>query len=308
MIPWRTPSRESAMPAATPAPRGIYLLANDRRLDDAIALISSVRAWDAEIPIVVIPHAAPYRGALATLTQLPGVTAWQDERWLARLDRRLAGLFGKGFFRQPANLHKLACWFGPFDRFLYLDADIVVFERIAGIMDHLEDRDFVCCDDQFEGGLKHVFKPEIRAAGVLGDEALGEVFNGGLVASRRGVFTPERLDAHLTACARHKALLDRSSGGSDQPVLNWLILSQARRRLNLFRALPDEPRMWAGTPGFVADGDRLVDPVVGRSLRFLHWAGLRIAPGAPYWAVWEAYRCHGVGSAIPYPANPGAPR
>ena len=39
--------------------------------------------------------------------------------------------FGEEFFRRPDNFRKQACWFGPFDEFLYLDADTVVFERIA---------------------------------------------------------------------------------------------------------------------------------------------------------------------------------
>jgi hypothetical protein len=48
--------------------------------------------------------------------------------------------------------------------------------------------------------------------------------------------------------------------------------------------------MWAGTPGFRADGARLLDARVGRRLRFLHWAGRPIGPGGPYFDVWRHYR------------------
>ena len=45
------------------------------------------------------------------------------------------------------------------------------------------------------------------------------------------------------------------------------------------------------TPGFVADGPGyLTDPRGGRRLRFLHWAGVPIGPGGPYWDVWRHWR------------------
>jgi hypothetical protein len=43
-------------------------------------------------------------------------------------------------------------------------------------------------------------------------------------------------------------------------------------------------------PHFRRDGNVLVDPNVNQPLKYLHWAGIKIAAGCPYWDVWSYYR------------------
>jgi hypothetical protein len=270
--------------------RGIYFMANDRALDHAIALVNSVRAWDATTPMVMIPYTPPYREAARTLTALPGVALYDDTRRLDRLTRTVRRTFGQGFFPRPDNLRKQLCWFGSFDEFLYVDADIVVFERVVEMLDWLDRADFVCYSDQHLGGLEHVFKPSVLGDGVFDRDQLEDVFNAGFWGGRRGVISEERLYTYFEECAGHKAYLDRSRGGSDQPVMNYVVLRHVPRRVNLYRELPGAPGMWAGRPHFREDGHRLFDPEAGSPLRFLHWAGIGIGPGLPYWDVWRHYR------------------
>jgi hypothetical protein len=273
--------------------RGIYLLANDRFLDHAIAMASSVRAFDPETPLVMLPHCEPAGRAARTLARIPHFALWEDRAALRRLDRRLRLLFGRGFFPRPENLRKLACWHGPFEEFLFVDADLVVFERVAAMLDALREVDFLCYSDQHRSGLAHVFTPRAVEKGLVPATAAREVFNGGFWGSRRGALSEARLASLLEEAARERDCLDRSRGGSDQPILNWVVLRGIARRRNLFRE-GEEPGMWAGEPHFRpcrGDGPpRLVDPAVGRPLRFLHWAGMRIGPGAPYWKTWLHYR------------------
>ncbi|NEQ17342.1 MAG: methionine synthase, partial [Moorea sp. SIO3E2] len=32
------------------------------------------------------------------------------------------------------------------------------------------------------------------------------------------------------------------------------------------------------------------DPNLNQPLQYLHWAGIRIQPGCPYWDIWKHYR------------------
>lgn len=269
--------------------RGIYFLANDRSLDHALALVNSIRRWDTETPLVMIPHRAPFEYAARVLTQRRGITLYADTVRVERLMRNVRRIFGANFFPRPDNLKKQLCWFGPFDEFLYLDADIIVFERIIQLVDALRDHDFLCYSDQHEGGIAHVFKPSILQANIFSADPVPDIFNAGFWGGRRGVWSEEQFYAHLEECARNKIHLDRSRGGSDQPVFNYLVLKHLPRRINLYRT-HGAPRMWAGTNGFERRGEVLIDPRVNAPLKFLHWAGIQIAPGAPYWDVWAHYR------------------
>ncbi len=270
--------------------RGIYFMADDGYVDPAMALVNSIRARDPDIPLVLIPYRRPFVEAARLLAELGGVEVFDDLALLDRIDRRVQRTFGRGFFRRPENFRKQAAWFGRFDEFLYVDADVVVFERIADRLDWIRKCDFLTYSDQHLSGLEHVFKESIRASGVLGPDALADVFNAGFFGSRRGLLTEEDLYRWYADCARNRQYLDRSRGGSDQPVLNWMILRNVPRRLNLYRHTASPSGMWAGDPRFVTRGSSLFDPVAGRPLLFLHWAGMRIEPGAPYWDTWLHYR------------------
>jgi hypothetical protein len=270
--------------------RGIYVLANDHVLDNSIALLSSIRAYDAEVPVVLIPYDDRHRSVAAVLRKHFDVRPYEDRDLLGRIDAAVRRSFGPRFFRKPQMFRKQACWFGPFDEFLYLDADIIVFERIVRMLDHLAEVDFVCCDDQHRSGIKYVFGPQVIDQQVFSPSELLDVFNAGLWGSKRGMLTEEELYAHFAECARHPDYFDFGYGGTDQPIFNYLVLKRIPRRINLLRAFPGEPRMWAGIPGFVAQGERLVDPEVGEPLRYLHWAGMQPRPDGPYWDTWRQFR------------------
>ncbi len=292
--------------------RGIYFLANDRFLDHALAFANSVRAFDPDTPLVMIPHREPTGRAARTLARLPGFALWEDRAGLRRLDRRLRLLFGREFFPRPENLRKLACWGGPFEEFLVVDADIVVFERVASLLDALREVDFLCYSDQHRSGLAHVFTRRALERGWFPDGIAHEVFNGGFFGARRDVLPEARLAALLEEAAAQRDCLDRARGGSDQPILNWVVLRGIARRRNLYRE-GLEPGMWAGAAHYreSAEGpQRLVDPAVGRPLRFLHWAGLRIGPGAPYWETWLHYRLRDASlpTTLDLDRPPGRPR
>lgn len=274
------------------ARRGIYITANDRVIDQAIALLNSIRYYDSETPVVLIPYDDHYAQVLSVLNQRFGVECFDDLELVERLSVNLQQIFGDRFFARPNQFRKQACWFGSFNEFLYIDTDIVVFEPIASVLNHLATYDFICCDYQHRGGIQNVFTEKVLNDQVFSQHDCQDIFNGGFWGSKKGLISEQTLYSVFQECADHPDYFDFSQKTSDQPIINYMVLKQIPRRCNLVRdADVKAPGSWAGSPHFVeAQPGILVDPKVNQRLQYLHWAGIRIEPGCPYWSIWEHYR------------------
>lgn len=271
--------------------RGIYITANDKVLEQAIALMNSIRRYDKDTPVVLIPYNDDYLQAAEYLGERYGVTVYEDLEFIERLSKRLQVTFGESFFARPNQFRKQACWFGPFDQFLYIDTDIVVFEPIIQALDYLEDYDFLCCDYQHRGGLTNLFTPKILTDGVFTEVEVQDTFNGGFWGSKKGLLSEDDLYETFQACASVADYFDFSQKTSDQPIINYMILKRIPRRFNIVRRPGGAPGNWGGSSHFTALSEyRLFDPTVNQPLQYLHWAGIRIEPGCPYWDIWQHHR------------------
>ena len=270
--------------------RGIYILANDAASENAIALLKSVRVYDQDVPVVMIPYDDNYRKVIQELGPY-GVKLFEDLSLVERLTKRIKTIFGKKFFARANQFRKQACWFGSFDEFLYLDTDIVVFEKIIENLKFLAESDFVYCDYQYLNGMKFLFTPKVLEEGALTHEDLKGVFNAGFWGSKKGLISEGRLYGELEECAQHLEYFDFSQKVSDMPMFNYLALKLIKERFNIVRDTGVKGAgSWAGMPHFARDGNQLIDPHVNQPLKYLHWAGIKIEPGCPYWDVWKRYR------------------
>lgn len=269
--------------------RGIYIIANDKVTEQAIALLKSIRVFDPETPVVLIPYDDNYH-IVAAILHPYGVTVYEDLEFIDRLSKRLQQTFGEEFFARPNQFRKQACWYGPFDEFLYIDTDIVVFEKIADNLNYLAEYDFICSDYQHSGGIKNVFSPKVLEAGVFTEAECRDIFNCGFWGAKKDLISEDDLYATFIECAAHPEYFDFSEKTSDQPIINYMILKRVPRRFNIVRRPGKAPGNWAGSAHFIREGDRLIDPKLNQPLQYLHWAGFRIQPGCPYWDIWEHYR------------------
>ncbi len=105
---------------------------------------------------------------------------------------------------------------------------------------------------------------------------------------KKDLLSEDRLYSLLEECARHREYFDYSHQGTDQPLLNYIILKSTEKRLNLVKLSETEPGSWAGSKHFQAKDNILYDGHV--PLKYLHWAGTPIQPGEPYWEIWQYYR------------------
>ncbi|BAU63188.1 hypothetical protein STA3757_05460 [Stanieria sp. NIES-3757] len=270
--------------------RGIYITANDRVTEQAITLINSIRLYDSDTPIVLIPYDENYAQIAKILSKSHGVTVYQDLELIEDLSQQLYNIFGQGFFDKPNKLRKHACWFGEFDEFLYIDTDIVVFEKIIDNLKYLSDYDFLCCDYQHKSGIKNVFSSKIIEAQVIQPHEIKDTFNSGFWATKKGLITQTEIQNIFAECAAHPEYFDFSQKVSDQPIFNYMVLTRIKKRFNLVHREEKAPGSWAGSPHFKIKDHVLFDPDTNQSLQYLHWAGIKIQPGCPYWDIWKYYR------------------
>lgn len=284
--------------------RGIYITANDKVADHAIALLNSIRAYDTETPVVLIPYDENYHEVASILKSRFNVTVYKDLEFIDRLSKRLHSTFGEKFFARPNQFRKQACWFGEFDEFLYIDTDIVVFEKIIDNLDHFDTYDFLSCDYQHRGGIKNVFSQTVINENVFSTNELQDIFNGGWWASKKGLISEQDIYETFAECAAHPQYFDFTQKTSDQPIINYMILKRIQKRFNLVNLDDKVPGSWAGSTHFIRQGNVLVDPSSDRPLQYLHWAGVRIEPGCVYWDIWAHYRYLGETMPIFEPPTP----
>ena len=270
---------------------GIYIVANDLVTNQTIALLNSIRLYDTEIPVILIPYDEKYHDLLRVISNQYNVQLYEDLDFIQRLSANLQEIFGPKFFARPNQFRKQACWFGPFERFLYIDTDVIVFEKISDHLSYLQDYDFIYCDYQHRGGIKNIFTDKISREGVFTETELLDVFNCGFWGSKRHLLSESDLYQTFAECATHAEYFDFSQKTSDQPIINYLILKHITNRFNIVRRPGGAPGSWAGSSHFQVTVDKnLFDPTVNQTLQYLHWAGIRIMPGCPYWEVWKHYR------------------
>ncbi|UCG34852.1 MAG: methionine synthase, partial [Candidatus Omnitrophota bacterium] len=246
---------------------------------------------DADTPIIMIPYDGKYKKVLTILEKQHKVQVYENLQFIEKLSNELYEIFGKKLFARPNQFRKQACWFGPFDEFLYLDTDIIVFEKIINNLKYLAKCDFICCDYQYLNGMKFLFTTKILEESVFSEKELKDVFNTGFWGSKKGVISEQDLYKLFEECARHPEYFDFSQKVSDMPIINYLVLKCIKRRFNIVRDAGEKgPGSWAGMPHFKREGNILIDSNVNKTLKYLHWAGIKVKPGCPYWDIWKYYR------------------
>ena len=273
--------------AVEPAETGLYFVANDVVLEWVRAFLTSVRAWNPSIPLCMIPFDDRI-DRLRELCPTHRFTIHGDQR-LADLDvlgRRLLG--GRGSLTEN-SYRKLACFWGPFERFVILDVDVIVCVNIDRILSGL-----------IASGADVTFAHATPASSLYASPTLIEQaqragydpgINAGAWASRRGLFSYETLgefaDDLLPRC--HEVI-----AAGEQGFLNWCLMKQAVR-LESFATTTGLPGwLWAGDPfdlKVLHDGRRpLLSGSDGPVANIVHWAGYDLDPGMPYRELWRRYR------------------
>ncbi|MEO0768431.1 MAG: Npun_R2821/Npun_R2822 family protein [Cyanobacteria bacterium J06649_4] len=270
------------------AAKGIYILANDYVLDQLIALIHSIEEnVSADIPICVVPYDDNVAIAKAATESYPQVQWFDDADILAKWETFSTRIWEahptafsvwatrgvKGVGRM--GMHRRFCCFdGPFEKFIYLDADILAMDSFDLLFDSLDEHDFVTYDFQYKD-LSHVY--DVNASNLTAvferDRLETEIFCAGLYASKKGAFSDEMLDELLTHLQAGDAEI-LYFNGPDQAILNYMVMKSGIDAINLSRTLPAEQRTGCcvTSPHFVEEDHVLFDHQ--QQLIYLHYIGV----------------------------------
>jgi len=255
----------SEMLESTAAPKkfGVYCLANDEALEWFEALARSLRQYDPELPLTVIP----YNPSIARLKTLQSQLHFSlmDEREYTRFDAiadRVAGQHIAG-----GTFRKLCCFGGAYDTFLFLDSDIVVTGSLRPFLTAFESAncDFV----YFDTDMSMAYTPDFARKMVAEYGAVG--FNSGAFIARRSGFSEKEI---MAAVESGEKIRDCFAIWGEQPFLNYLVDVTRRRKLaasTLVAGTAEKP--WARIPIRHDPANDVYTDAEGRQMPFIHWAG-----------------------------------
>lgn len=256
----------------TPEPcnEGVYILANDRVFEYAKALFRSLRHYNAEIPACIIPFDDRI-DAIAREARAFDIALY-DAPHAADLDALALECFGDTGNWQRMYRKFTAFW-GPLERFLYLDVDIVLLDNPAKLLSLFARSgcDFLSFDcDEERAYLPGPLRDEMRRLGSKG-------FNAGAFLSRRGLFSIESVRRLAEAARPRKNEFAPFLG--DQPFFNYAVDNSGGIHRRLPEVLPGAPeKTWSDRLpiAWKDDAFRVLDPSspdCGKALPFIHWAG-----------------------------------
>ncbi|MGB3294739.1 MAG: Npun_R2821/Npun_R2822 family protein, partial [Phormidesmis sp.] len=161
-----------------------------------------------------------------------------------------------------------------FERFVYLDADILAMDSFDLLFDSLDESDFVTYDFQYKD-LTHVYDvTSERLSEVFERDRLEtEIFCAGLYASKKGIFTDQMLADLLSSLQAGDADI-LYANGPDQSILNYMVMKSGLKAINLSRTLPAEERTGCcvTSPHFEERDHILYDQQ--QRLIYLHYIGV----------------------------------
>ncbi|MEM6449792.1 MAG: Npun_R2821/Npun_R2822 family protein [Cyanobacteria bacterium P01_D01_bin.105] len=244
--------------------KGVYILGNDVVFDQLLALVHSIEQnVDRNLPICIVPYDDNTARSRRATQRYPQVQWFDDEAILTKWETLATQIWEahptafevwaqrgvKGVNR--LGMHRRFCCFdGPFEKFIYLDADILAMDSFDLLFDSLDKHDFVTYDFQYKD-LSHVF--DVNASKLetvferVGEASSGttrletEIFCAGLYASKKGTFTDEMLSSLLAQLQAGDADI-LYYNGPDQSILNYMVLKSGLNAMNLARTLPKNQR------------------------------------------------------------------
>ncbi|NJO28152.1 MAG: sugar transferase [Richelia sp. SL_2_1] len=267
---------------------GIYILANDVVYDQLIALLNSIEVnVGQKYPISIIPYddrleriqeEIKYRNNVEIFTDTSAIKLWKDfctEIWQAHPDafkiwqeKGISGLYREG------THHRFGGFEGVFDKFIYLDADILVLNSLDYIFEQLNRNDFVVYDFQHKD-LSHVYNVNSdKLLNIFPQSRLdSEIFCSGFYGTKKGLFDAERRNYLLSKLQAGEAEILYKSA-PDQTILNYMVMGSSVSSYNFSHHLPETEitGCCVTSPHFEERNNVVYDRE--KRLTYLHYIGL----------------------------------
>ncbi|MEG4348253.1 sugar transferase [Microcoleus sp. LAD1_D5] len=269
---------------------GIYILANDVVFDHLVALLNSLEVNGAKnIPVCIIPYDDNLKKVRSHFSTLHNVTLfentdsihfWEDfatQVWTSH--RKAQKVWQAKGWQQVHCLRmhrKFCCFDGPFDKFVYFDADTLLMGSLDYIYQKLDEFDWVANDFQYKSDLNYVFdlsSPKLAEIFNLG-QLQSHIFCAGWFGSKKGILNRNNSSQLLDKLTSGEAQT-LSLRGTDQPLFNYLV---ARSGISCYNFAYHQPAQVTGNH-WSSQFD-VIDYVLydkGRRLTYLHYMSISAA-------------------------------
>jgi hypothetical protein len=270
--------------------KGICTLANDAVFDQVIALINSIEVYaGSDLPICIYPYDDNLDRLRALAAERPQVQVFEDWEAIAKWDAwtdaiwahhpsaatRWLAVNGQPGIHRKGTHRRLCAFDGPFDEFIYMDADTLLLQSPDLVFDTLTDTvDWVTYDFQHKD-LSHVFDiTSEQLSRLFSPEALrAKVFCSGFYGTKKSVVTASTMDQYLGHLAQGEAEVLYPMA-PDQTVLNYFVLRKPIASVNLALTLPsDRVTGNSVTSTHFEARDQIVFDQ-GKRLLYLHYIGI----------------------------------
>ncbi|MEA5510563.1 hypothetical protein VB715_12385 [Crocosphaera sp. UHCC 0190] len=267
---------------------GICTLANDRVYDQVIALLNSIEIiLGKETPVCIYPYDDNTEKIAAAIVNRPQVQLYNDkvsmERWdnfakmawdthpTAREQWQKAG--SQGYHR--FGTHRRYCAFdGPFDRFIYMDADTLLMGPVDKIFDKLNDYDCIVYDFQHKD-ITHVYNESSeQLTQVFSEEKIKtEIFCSGFYGSKKDLFDEKQRQKLIESLKTGEAEILYPMA-PDQTLINYMMMRSGSSIYNLALNLPQDKKTGCcvTSPHFESRDNLLYDR--DKRLTYIHYIGM----------------------------------
>lgn len=271
---------------------GICTLANDAVYDQLVALLNSIEAiLGTEVPVCVYPYDDNTGKIAAEIARRPNVQLYQNQDSIDRWDQ----FFRDAWATHPGaeqswqkinsasyakhgvhrfGTHRRMCAFdGPFERFLYMDADTLLMGSVDQIFRQLETHDWVIYDFQHTdpGHVFNIASPKLASL-FPADKMRAAMFCSGFYASKKNMFDSVQRDWLLSKLREGDSeVLYLMS--ADQPILNYMVMRSQLSVYNFALNLGDQRTGCCVTSDHFEEQDHILFDR-GHRLTYLHYIGL----------------------------------
>ncbi|ERT04703.1 hypothetical protein M595_5353 [Lyngbya aestuarii BL J] len=267
---------------------GICTLANDKVYDQLVALLNSIEAnQGCDQSVCVYPYDDNTERIATEIARRPQVQLYSDHESLNRWDSFVREVWDTHpFARQTwsqlgdepyhrVGTHRRYCAFdGPFDRFIYMDADTLLLASTDQIFQQLDDNDWIVYDFQYKDPT-HVYNLSSTKLEKLfpPDRIESDIFCSGFYAASKGLFDQPKREQllHQLQAGEAEVLYPMAP---DQTVLNYMVMRSGLKTCNLALSLPEQERTGNSvTSSHFQEKDHLIYDH-GKRLTYLHYIGI----------------------------------
>lgn len=266
---------------------GICTLANDRVYDQLVALLNSIEAIAGAMPVCVYPYDDRTEKIAAEIARRPNVQLYQDVDSIQRWDKFARKAWdthptarehwrdiGSSSYHRFGTHRRYCAFDGPFDRFLYMDADTLLMSSPEPIFNQLNESDWVVYDFQHRDP-SHVYNlSSSKLAELFPPERVeSEIFCSGFYASKQNLFGSDRRDWLIEQLSQGEAEVLYPMA-PDQTLLNYMVMRSVIPSYNFALALSRTER--TGNSVTSSHFEEKNGIVYDRSLRltYLHYIGI----------------------------------